>query len=210
MTTRATGPIYRLKGVTPKLGRGVFVAPNASVIGDVVIGDESSIWFGTVVRGDVVSDSHRRAHERPGQRGRPRHGRQGGHDHRRRRHGRSSRAHPRLHDRQPLPHRHGQHRARRRRHRRRVLDRRGCAGSAANARAHAIVGHGPPRQGRSGARPSATWSTSGRPRRVYVAHAREYVAEALIVRFCSRPLLRDATSTVHNWKQAASVELSSR
>ena len=47
------GPIYALKGLTPTLGRGVFVAPTASVIGDVVIGDESSVWFGAVVRGDV-------------------------------------------------------------------------------------------------------------------------------------------------------------
>lgn len=45
--------IFALHGVTPKLGRGAYVAPTASVIGDVVIGDESSIWFGTVVRGDV-------------------------------------------------------------------------------------------------------------------------------------------------------------
>lgn len=44
--------IYDLSGVAPKLGRAVFVAPSASVIGDVVIGDESSIWFGAVVRGD--------------------------------------------------------------------------------------------------------------------------------------------------------------
>ncbi|MDB4936670.1 MAG: carbonic anhydrase, family 3 [Labilithrix sp.] len=48
-----SGPIYTLAGVTPKLGRGVFVAPNASVIADVVLGDESSVWFGTVLRGDV-------------------------------------------------------------------------------------------------------------------------------------------------------------
>lgn len=48
-----SGPLYRLHGITPRLGRDVFVAPNASVIGDVVIGDESSIWFGTVVRGDA-------------------------------------------------------------------------------------------------------------------------------------------------------------
>ncbi len=47
------GPIYALKGVTPLLGRGVFVAPNASVIGDVVIGADSSVWFGTVIRGDA-------------------------------------------------------------------------------------------------------------------------------------------------------------
>jgi carbonic anhydrase/acetyltransferase-like protein (isoleucine patch superfamily) len=45
--------IFALHGVAPKLGRGAFVAPTASVIGDVVLGDESSIWFGTVVRGDV-------------------------------------------------------------------------------------------------------------------------------------------------------------
>jgi carbonic anhydrase/acetyltransferase-like protein (isoleucine patch superfamily) len=48
-------PLYSHKGVSPKLGSDVYVAPNASVIGDVVIGDESSIWFGTVLRGDVFS-----------------------------------------------------------------------------------------------------------------------------------------------------------
>jgi gamma-carbonic anhydrase len=42
---------YRQKH--PKLAERCFVAPNATVIGDVEIGDESSIWFGTVVRGDV-------------------------------------------------------------------------------------------------------------------------------------------------------------
>lgn len=47
------GPIFTLAGVTPQLGAGVFVAPTASVIGDVVIGAESSLWFGAVVRGDV-------------------------------------------------------------------------------------------------------------------------------------------------------------
>ena len=41
-------------GKTPSLGRGVFVAETAAIIGDVVIGDESSIWYGTVVRGDVM------------------------------------------------------------------------------------------------------------------------------------------------------------
>ncbi len=46
-------PIYVHKGNRPTLGKDVFVAPNATVIGDVVIGDESSVWFGTVVRGDV-------------------------------------------------------------------------------------------------------------------------------------------------------------
>jgi carbonic anhydrase/acetyltransferase-like protein (isoleucine patch superfamily) len=53
MGLTGTGPIYGLNGVLPQLGRRVFVAPNASVIGDVVIGDDSSIWFGTVLRGDA-------------------------------------------------------------------------------------------------------------------------------------------------------------
>jgi carbonic anhydrase/acetyltransferase-like protein (isoleucine patch superfamily) len=41
-------------GKRPVLGAGVFVAETAAVIGDVVIGDESSIWYGAVVRGDVM------------------------------------------------------------------------------------------------------------------------------------------------------------
>lgn len=45
--------VMEFDGKTPKLGRDVFIAPGATVIGDTEIGDESSIWFGTVVRGDV-------------------------------------------------------------------------------------------------------------------------------------------------------------
>ena len=45
--------IYSLDGKTPRLGRNVYVAPSASVIGDVELGDEVSIWFGAVLRGDV-------------------------------------------------------------------------------------------------------------------------------------------------------------
>jgi gamma-carbonic anhydrase len=41
-------------GKRPELGRGVFLAETCAVIGDVVIGDESSIWYSTVVRGDVM------------------------------------------------------------------------------------------------------------------------------------------------------------
>src|SRR3569623_1983959 len=40
-------------GKTPSLGRGVFVAEPCAIIGDVVVGEESSIWYGTVVRGNV-------------------------------------------------------------------------------------------------------------------------------------------------------------
>lgn len=45
-------PLYELSGVRPTLGRDVFVADNATVIGDVHLGDESSVWFGVVLRGD--------------------------------------------------------------------------------------------------------------------------------------------------------------
>lgn len=44
--------IFPYKSVTPKLGKDVFIAPNASVIGDVTLGDGASVWFGAVVRGD--------------------------------------------------------------------------------------------------------------------------------------------------------------
>jgi len=39
----------------PRLGRDVFIAPNATVIGDVELGDEASVWFGAVLRGDIGS-----------------------------------------------------------------------------------------------------------------------------------------------------------
>lgn len=40
-------------GVLPTLGQRVFVADTARIIGDVVLGDACSVWFGTVIRGDV-------------------------------------------------------------------------------------------------------------------------------------------------------------
>ena len=45
--------IIPLRGFTPVIGRDCFLAPNASIIGDVTMGDECSIWFNTVLRGDV-------------------------------------------------------------------------------------------------------------------------------------------------------------
>src|SRR6185437_2007258 len=44
--------IYELDGVQPALGRDVFVADSASVIGDVTLGDGAGVWFGAVLRGD--------------------------------------------------------------------------------------------------------------------------------------------------------------
>jgi carbonic anhydrase/acetyltransferase-like protein (isoleucine patch superfamily) len=45
--------ILPFNGIRPRLGERVFLAQNASVIGDVTLGDDASVWFGTVVRGDV-------------------------------------------------------------------------------------------------------------------------------------------------------------
>jgi carbonic anhydrase/acetyltransferase-like protein (isoleucine patch superfamily) len=46
--------ILPYKNTYPKISETAFVAPNVSIIGDVEIGDDSGIWFGTVVRGDVA------------------------------------------------------------------------------------------------------------------------------------------------------------
>lgn len=41
------------KGITPTLGERVFVAPQAYVNGDVKLGDDTSVWPGVVIRGDM-------------------------------------------------------------------------------------------------------------------------------------------------------------
>ncbi len=45
--------IIELDGVTPTIGRDVYLAPTAVLIGDVRVGDRSSVWFGAVLRGDL-------------------------------------------------------------------------------------------------------------------------------------------------------------
>lgn len=45
--------IKKLNGHTPKFGKNCFLADNAVIIGDVETGDDCSIWFGAVLRGDV-------------------------------------------------------------------------------------------------------------------------------------------------------------
>lgn len=47
--------IKTVRGFTPQIGKDCFLAENATIIGDVVIGDGCSIWFGAVIRGDVNS-----------------------------------------------------------------------------------------------------------------------------------------------------------
>jgi carbonic anhydrase/acetyltransferase-like protein (isoleucine patch superfamily) len=45
--------ILPFNGITPKIGKNVFLAENAVIIGDVEIGDNTNIWYGVVIRGDV-------------------------------------------------------------------------------------------------------------------------------------------------------------
>jgi len=48
---------YSLGGKTPKIGASVYLAPNATVIGQVTLEEGASVWFGAVLRGDVDSIS---------------------------------------------------------------------------------------------------------------------------------------------------------
>ena len=47
--------IKSVRGFTPKMGERCYLAENATIIGDVVMGDDCSVWFNAVVRGDVNS-----------------------------------------------------------------------------------------------------------------------------------------------------------
>jgi carbonic anhydrase/acetyltransferase-like protein (isoleucine patch superfamily) len=46
-------PLLPYRNIMPQLADDVFIAPTASVIGDVHIGSQSNIWFGVTIRGDV-------------------------------------------------------------------------------------------------------------------------------------------------------------
>ena len=45
--------LIEYEGITPNIHSSVFVAPGARIIGDVTIGEESSVWFNCVLRGDL-------------------------------------------------------------------------------------------------------------------------------------------------------------
>jgi carbonic anhydrase/acetyltransferase-like protein (isoleucine patch superfamily) len=47
--------IKSVRGFTPEIGEGCFLAENATIIGDVIIGNDCSVWFNAVLRGDVNS-----------------------------------------------------------------------------------------------------------------------------------------------------------
>lgn len=44
--------IKSVRGFTPEIGKDTFLADNATIIGDTVIGEGCSIWFGAVLRGE--------------------------------------------------------------------------------------------------------------------------------------------------------------
>lgn len=45
--------IKSVRGFTPQIGKDTFLADNATIIGDVIMGDGCSVWFGAILRGDV-------------------------------------------------------------------------------------------------------------------------------------------------------------
>ncbi len=47
--------IKKIKGVDPQIGQDCFLAENATITGDVVMGKGCSVWYGAVIRGDVHS-----------------------------------------------------------------------------------------------------------------------------------------------------------
>ncbi|MEN9570768.1 MAG: hypothetical protein RL172_1999 [Bacteroidota bacterium] len=47
--------IFPVKGIFPQMGEDCFIAPNATIAGDVVMGNHCSVWFNAVIRGDVNS-----------------------------------------------------------------------------------------------------------------------------------------------------------
>jgi len=47
--------ILPVKGIYPQIPENCFIAPNATVVGNVIMGDDCSVWFNAVIRGDVNS-----------------------------------------------------------------------------------------------------------------------------------------------------------
>ena len=47
--------LFTINGASPSWGNNCFIAPNATICGDVIMGDDCSIWFNAVIRGDVNS-----------------------------------------------------------------------------------------------------------------------------------------------------------
>ena len=45
--------ILPVKGIMPQMGNNCFIAPNATIVGEVTMGNDCSIWFNAVLRDDV-------------------------------------------------------------------------------------------------------------------------------------------------------------
>ncbi|MBX9853110.1 MAG: gamma carbonic anhydrase family protein [Cytophagaceae bacterium] len=45
--------VKAVKGIEPKFGKNIYLAENATVVGEVIMGDDCTVWFNAVVRGDV-------------------------------------------------------------------------------------------------------------------------------------------------------------
>jgi carbonic anhydrase/acetyltransferase-like protein (isoleucine patch superfamily) len=45
--------IKSVKGISPEIGKDCYIAENATIVGDVILGDQCSVWFNAVIRGDV-------------------------------------------------------------------------------------------------------------------------------------------------------------
>ncbi len=49
--------ILPARGQSPQISNSVWLAPNCTIVGEVTLGEESTVWFGAIVRGDVASIS---------------------------------------------------------------------------------------------------------------------------------------------------------
>src|SRR6266567_1560383 len=47
--------VIDVRGIKPTFGNNCYLAPNATIAGDVIMGDDCSVWFNAVLRGDVNS-----------------------------------------------------------------------------------------------------------------------------------------------------------
>jgi carbonic anhydrase/acetyltransferase-like protein (isoleucine patch superfamily) len=47
--------VLEVNGINPSFGENCFLAPNATIVGDVQMGNDCSVWFNAVIRGDVNS-----------------------------------------------------------------------------------------------------------------------------------------------------------
>jgi carbonic anhydrase/acetyltransferase-like protein (isoleucine patch superfamily) len=45
--------LFPVKGIAPVIGKDCFLAPNCTIVGEVIMGDHCSVWFNAVIRGDV-------------------------------------------------------------------------------------------------------------------------------------------------------------